>query len=45
MKNGDLKRFYPVNPNEDTRNSFVRYDENGDLPGGGGSGGTTDYNH
>lgn len=38
MKNGDLKRFYPVNPNEDTRNGFVRYDENGDLPGGGAAG-------
>lgn len=38
MTNDDLKRFYPVNGNQDRPNGFARYDENGNLPGGGGNG-------
>lgn len=39
MKNGDLKRFYPVNPNDIQPKDFARYDENGNLPGGSGEAG------
>ena len=39
MTNDDLKRFYPVNSNTDKPNTFVRYDNNGNLPGSSGEGG------
>lgn len=38
MTNDDLKRFYPVNDNQDKPESFVRYDKDGNIPGGGSGG-------
>lgn len=38
MTNDDLKRFYPVNGNQDKPESFVRYDKDGNIPGGSSSG-------
>lgn len=38
MTNDDLKRFYPVNGNQDKPESFVRYDKDGNIPGGGSGG-------
>lgn len=37
MTNEDLKRFYETNNKENKDLGFVRYDENGEIPGGGGS--------
>lgn len=44
MTNDDLKRFYPQNSVPEKRNDFVRYDENGQIPGAGG-GGSAEVKH